>query len=346
MAFSQVFVAARQQCTTGASKSIAPAWQASCRALSAKLATAAAAVVLCSAPLSAGTIFVPASDPPVEMAAQLHPTQNWAGYAVESDLGNQQVNNDSVTAVSGSWIVPAVTPPAANPSGLIPQCAVWVGIDGLDNKTVEQTGTTSYVLGNKAYYYAWTEMYPAGVTEIAPIVLRVSAGDSMTASVQYDLPGSPNEFLLSITDNTTGKSYTALATSPTASRASAEWIAEAPTTESASGSTTIGPLPAFGSVTFSNAWATIGSTTGAIDNPAWQVADVTMQNGSDAMAPMDLTTVGSGAAATSSFTVVQQVPEPSTLAILATAAAVLGLRGLHAAGVREFCPRGRLTGLR
>jgi hypothetical protein len=259
------------------------------------------------------------------MGPQLYLTKNWAGYAVESQYGNSQVNNGSVTAVGGSWIVPAAAPPATNSSGLIPQCAVWVGIDGLDNNTVEQVGTDSYVLGSHAYYYAWTEAYPAGMTEIAPVVMRVSAGDSMTASVTYNLPGQPNLFELAITDNTTGKSYSVTVASPSASRASAEWIAEAPLSESAGGSTTISPLPDFGSVMFSNAWATIGSTTGSIDDPAWQDVDVTMKNGSDFMTPIDLTTVGSGSAATSSFTIVQ-TPEPSTLSILAAAMAVLGLR--------------------
>ena len=109
-------------------------------------------------------------DGPVALSA----THNWAGYAVESQFGNAKVNNDSVTAVSGSWIVPAVTPPATTPAGKRRSAPVWVGIDGLDNNTVEQVGTDSYVIGSKAYYYAWTEMYPQGMTEIAPIALRVS----------------------------------------------------------------------------------------------------------------------------------------------------------------------------
>jgi hypothetical protein len=156
-------------------------------------------------------------------------------------------------------------------------------------------------------------------------VISVSPGDSITASVQYGLPSSsfPNQFQLSLTDNTSGANFTLYEpdTSP-ALRTSAEWIVEAPSDYQG-----ILPLPTFGSAAFSNAQATIGSTTGAINNPAWQLAQVNMSDPAwnDAMTPSDITTVGSGPSASSSFTVTQ-APEPSTLVILASAVAVVGLR--------------------
>jgi len=55
-----------------------------------------------------------------------------------------------------------------------------------------------------------------------------------------------------------------------------------------------------------------------------------MVNGNDTMNPTVLTTVGSGASATSSFTVIQETPEPSTLVLLASAAAILSLRAFAA----------------
>ena len=104
-------------------------------------------------------------------------------------------------------------------------------------------------------------------------------------------------------------------------RSSAEWIAEAPT---AGGFV---PLPLFGSVPFADGWATIDSTTGAIDDPSWQVTQVNMYNPTwgDSMSPSVIADVGSGASAQSSFTV-YQTPEPSTIVGLASAAAALALR--------------------
>ena len=73
----------------------------------------------------------------------------------------------------------------------------------------------------------------------------------------------------------------------------------------------------------------IGSTTGAIDDPTWQTMEINMNNPAwgDAMNPSDIATVGSGAAATSSFTVFQ-APEPSALVSLAAGVAVLALCAL------------------
>jgi hypothetical protein len=137
--------------------------------------------------------------------------------------------------------------------------------------------------------------------------------------------GHANQFQLSITDNTNGKSYTNYQTDSSAEMATAEWIAEAPT------GTSILPLPTFGSVPFLDDWATINSTTGAIDDPSWNVTQVNMYNPAwgDEMTPTDLTDVGSGTAAESNFTVIQS-PEPSTLACLASAATVLALRVIAA----------------
>ena len=223
--------------------------------------------------------------------------------------------------MSGSWIVPAVTPPATNPSGQTPQCAVWVGIDGLDNNTVEQVGTDSYVIGSKAYYYAWTEMYPAGMTEIAPIALRVSAGDSMTASVQYSPPGYPNQFLLTITDNTTGKSYWESWHEFLGIEVLGGMDRRGPDLRKRVGRENDRSAAELRQRNIYRALAMIGTTTGTIVNNAWDTVDVTMQNGSDAMSPGPLATAGSGASASSGFTVFQ-TPEPSALAGLAAAAAV------------------------
>jgi hypothetical protein len=132
---------------------------------------------------------------------------NWAGYAV---VGS------SFTQVKGSWIVPAVDC-AATPGG---STSFWVGIDGWSDATVEQTGTDSDCDGEKPHYYAWYEFAPKGGVTIDSVL--VSAGDRMSGEVNY----GGSEFTVTITDETTGETFSTTAIVPVARRASAEWIAE------------------------------------------------------------------------------------------------------------------------
>ena len=73
-------------------------------------------------------------------------------------------------------------------------------IDGYTSNTVEQIGTESDVASGTPSYYAWYEMYPQGYVTVP---LTISAGDSISASVSY----ASGQFTVTITDNTTGKSY-------------------------------------------------------------------------------------------------------------------------------------------
>jgi hypothetical protein len=257
--------------------------------------------------LIAEAIIAPASTAgsPGQMDPLLYTSKNWGGYAAETNFSSPQ--SGTVTSVSGSWIVPAVTPSANSSLAPLSDCAVWVGIDGLDNSTVEQVGTESYIYNGVITYDAWYQMYP----DSSLITFTVSPGDSITANVTFGLPHHLNQFQLSLTDNTSGRYFTVYEPS-TALRTSAEWIVEAPTASDG-----IAPLPTFGSVSFTNAQATIGSTTGAIDDPSWQVEQITMSNPAwdDTMNPSDLSDSGSGDSATSSFTVFQ-TPEPASLSLL------------------------------
>jgi hypothetical protein len=182
---------------------------------------------------------------------------NWSGYAVTSGSG-------SVTDVKGSWTVPSVTC-----SGTTNQySSFWVGIDGYNSGTVEQTGTDSDCSSGAPRYYAWYEFYPKPSFLIN--VVSVHAGDRITAEVRY----AGGKFVTTITDTTTGQSYSASAR-VRAQRSSAEWIAEAP---SSSGG--ILPLANFGTVGFGTSTAdtaTVGGTTGAIGTfpTVWQITMVT-----------------------------------------------------------------------
>ena len=182
---------------------------------------------------------------------------NWSGYAVTAGRG--QSTAGSVTAVTGTWTVPAVTGTGTAYS------AVWVGIDGANSSTVEQIGTESDIVNGTAQYSVWYEMYPSYSVDITS--MTIAPGDTITATVQYLSSG---QFQLTITDTTQANdTFTTTQSAPGAQRSSAEWIVEAP-----SSMTGILPLANFSSVAFSNATATINGTTGSVDNSGWQTTAI------------------------------------------------------------------------
>ena len=201
---------------------------------------------------------------------------NWSGYGAATNLSSPA--SGSVTAVSGSWVVPTVTGSGRGTN----YSAAWVGIDGLSDSTVEQIGTEQDVSNGTAQYYAWWEMYSSGNGQPEQEItgLTIKPGDSISASVKYT--GSGN-FVLSISDSTKKESFTTTQNtssvqSPTASQSSAEWIVEAPSVGGGQSS-----LADFGTITFTNASATIDSVTGPIDDSSWQNEAIEMVNSRDSL---------------------------------------------------------------
>jgi hypothetical protein len=154
---------------------------------------------------------------------------NWSGYAV---TGNR------FTSVSGSWTEPTVTCSGTAYSSF------WVGLDGDTSGTVEQTGTDADCSGSTPKYYAWYEMYPKFPVNLSG---TVRPGDKLSASVTTDGRGV---FTLTISDSTQGWTNQTTARLKSAKLASAEVIAEAP---SSSGG--VLPLANFGTVNFTGATA-------------------------------------------------------------------------------------------
>jgi hypothetical protein len=138
-------------------------------------------------------------------------SHNWSGYAVTGPVG-------SVTAAKGSWIVPAAN--CDNGLRRNTGASFWVGIDGYNSATVEQSGTDSDCSKGVPKYYAWYEFVPKRGITIKSLTIHV--GDIMSASVVYE--GS--EFKVTTTDETTGQSFSIAKPNPRAKRDSAEWIAE------------------------------------------------------------------------------------------------------------------------
>lgn len=207
-------------------------------------------------------------------------SSNWSGYAV---------TGSSFTVAKGSWTVPAVTC-SKTPNTY---AAFWVGIDGYSSSSVEQTGTLAECSGSSAFYYAWYEFYPNPSYEIASV--PVSPGNHISASVTYN--GS--EFTTTITNETTGKSYSKTARVRSAKRSSAEWIAEAPCCTNSGG---ILPLSDFGTAAFGEDHtdvtgtneATDSSTTGDIKAFGSNAQEIIMatSSGTDEAVPSSLSSDG------------------------------------------------------
>ena len=175
---------------------------------------------------------------------------NWSGYAV---------TGGRYTSVSASW-----TQPTATCSGTA-YSSFWVGLDGDTSSTVEQTGTDADCSGSTPRYYAWYEMYPKFPVNLSG---TVRPGDHLSASVTTNGSGT---FTLTIADSTQGWTFTTNQRLKRATLASAEVIAEAP---SSSGG--VLPLANFGTVSFSGARANgalLTSSTPGIDA-------ITMKSGS------------------------------------------------------------------
>jgi Peptidase A4 family len=198
---------------------------------------------------------------PIHMITRSTST-NWSGYAV---------TGGRYTSVSATWKQPTATCSGTAYSSF------WVGLDGDTSGTVEQTGTDADCSGSTPKYYAWYEMYPKFPVNFSN---PVTPGDTMTASVTTNGSGS---FTLKISDTSKGWTNTTTARLKSAKLASAEVIAEAP---SSSGG--VLPLANFGTVNFSGASANgalLTSKTAGIDA-------ITMQSGSTVKAQPSSITSG------------------------------------------------------
>jgi hypothetical protein len=192
-------------------------------------AVAAAIVAAVPALAAAQPARGPMNDPNHKLTNST--STNWSGYSA---------TGGPFTSVSASW-----TQPTAVCSFGSSWSSFWVGLDGDGSNTVEQTGTEADCSSaNVPSYSAWYEMYPK-----YPVTLSgtVRPGDALTASVSTDGVG---RFTLTISDSTQRWSYQTTQRSNKAALASAEVIAEAPSSRSG-----VLPLTNFGSVTFSNSTA-------------------------------------------------------------------------------------------
>jgi hypothetical protein len=181
-----------------------------------------------SAALQPGTGTQPDTTTPSSAAIATDTSTNWSGYAA---------TGGTFTSVTGTWTVPTV---ATTTTGAD---ATWVGIGGINTTDLIQAGTEATVSGGEVAYGAWIEMLPAASR---PISLTVNPGDSVTVTITQK---SDLDWLIDMRNNTTGGRYNTTV-QYRSSRASAEWVQEAPSL-----GRSIVPLDDFGSVKFTAASA-------------------------------------------------------------------------------------------
>ncbi|MFJ2580812.1 G1 family glutamic endopeptidase [Kitasatospora aureofaciens] len=186
--------------------------------------------------LGSGVPAVAATAPALVQAPLVHhgggvlrsTSGNWAGYAATGGM---------FTSVSASWVQPSVSCAGTNTWS-----SFWVGLDGDGSNTVEQIGTEADCSGGSPVYSSWYEMYPQYPSNFGN---TVRPGDHFTASVTTNGSGS---FTLTLSDTTQGWSRTVNKSLRSAALASAEVIAEAPSSSSG-----VLRLSDFGSVSFTSA---------------------------------------------------------------------------------------------
>ncbi len=194
---------------------------------------------------------------------------NWAGYV---DLGAK----GSVSAAYGSWIVPVLSCPSKGTTFV----ALWVGIDGYNDGTVEQTGILGECSSGHASYSSWYEFYPNPSVTTG---VGVKPGDHVRASVTYS--SSTGKFTVTITDVNSKASASHTQAVSGAHRSSAEWIVETPELCSSSGCH-LATLANFGKALFGpqytgvsgTNYATIGGSTKPIGS--FSHSEITMVSGS------------------------------------------------------------------
>ncbi len=186
---------------------------------------------------------------------------NWSGYAATGAAG-------SFNSVSSSW-----TQPTATCSSGDQYAAFWVGLDGYNSGSVEQTGTDSDCSGGNPDYYGWYEMYPN-----APVYYSnpVSPGDSMSASVSV----SGDTYTLVLTDSTQNWTQTQTITESWLQDSSAEVITEAPSSSSG-----VLPLADFGTVNYTG--SSVNGSSMASSSPTGIIMVGSSGDQLDSTSPMD-----------------------------------------------------------
>jgi len=180
-------------------------------------------------------------------------SSNWAGYVASA-------TGVSFSDVKGTWVQPSVTCTTG-----ATYSSFWVGLGGYAtaSQALEQIGTSADCsTRGRPTYYAWYELVPSPPVRVA---LTVAPGNTLTGEVAVN----GTAVTLTLTDVTTGKTFTTTQTVAAPDISSAEWIAEAPSACDARSRCQVLPLANFGTVAFSTASAVANGAPGALTGTAW-----------------------------------------------------------------------------
>ncbi|MFZ1994024.1 MAG: G1 family glutamic endopeptidase [Solirubrobacteraceae bacterium] len=187
---------------------------------------------------------------------------NWAGYAVHH-------SGVRFSRVTGTWTQPRAT----CTRGQATYSSAWVGLGGydLDSRALEQIGTESdCTASGGSVSSAWYELVPAAAHAVK---LTISPGDRVRAGVAV----TGSEVTVTLTDLTRHRSFTKRLHPATVETTSAEWILEAPSVCSRSGSCHTLPLADFGSAGFTAAAArTTTGHRGSIEDRRWTTTRISL----------------------------------------------------------------------
>lgn len=190
---------------------------------------------------------------------------NWAGYAVHR-------THVRFASVYGTWTVPR----ASCVSGYPTYSAMWIGLGGYSttSQALEQIGTeTDCTSSGRVATSAWYEMVPSASRDLS---LHVRAGDAMAAQVTV----AGRTTTLTLSDHTRRVSVTRRVHTSQLDTTSAEWILEAPSACSNSGTCTTLPLADFGSAGFSGSSArSSAGHTGTIADKDWGTTRIRLLTG-------------------------------------------------------------------
>ena len=169
-------------------------------------------------------------------------SSNWAGW---DNTGS------TYTKVSASWVQPTITCAKRETS----YASFWIGLDGDGSGSVEQTGSEGDCVRGTPKYYSWYEFYQAYPVNYSN---TVRPGDHFSSTVTSTGGGN---YTLVLTDSTQGWTHTTNGSAPSGRNASAEVIAEAPSSNRG-----VLPLANFGTMNFTNATVN-GAALGTVPTP-------------------------------------------------------------------------------
>jgi hypothetical protein len=118
---------------------------------------------------------------------------NWSGYIALP----KSKHATAFRYVQGDFTVPSVNC-TSTPYAF---AYFWAGLDGDTDSTVEQDGVGSFCVNGSPAYFAWSEMFPAGVQ----IQFNLNPGDEVISSVFYN--SSAHLYSLGLTDETSGQTF-------------------------------------------------------------------------------------------------------------------------------------------